>query len=229
LWIPAGVVETGSELLNWIAARAGDRFCVALTNTSAASVSTTLRIDHEQLGFDPVGELPVDVHQADGTVDRYVLKDGAIEITVPPRGLTALVVHGMRFDERLHAYGPAGDVANAFVTLVEDDERLGTVRATAVAMGPEDVFAYVFSTATPDRVAAAVLSYQTPDGWREETCPHFPFEFSVPIADPDRLFRFRFAVVDHKGQRHESDASELAFAPFGAIGDVTEPSRRFRS
>ncbi|MGH2558259.1 MAG: beta-L-arabinofuranosidase domain-containing protein [Thermomicrobiales bacterium] len=212
LWMPAGVVDPGSDLLNWIAAQAGDRFFIALSNTSAEPVSSVVRVDPARLGIDSNGEQPVDFHRADGTVARLSMRAGAIEVETPAHGLTALVIHGTRIDEPLHGYGSAGDTANALVTLVHDDERLGTVRAAAVAMGPEDAVAYVFSTATPEQVESAVLTYETPDGWHEEICPHFPFEFSVPIADPRGPFRFRFGVIDHDGQRHDSDTGELAFA-----------------
>lgn len=228
LWMPAGVVDPGSDLLNWIAAQAGDRFFVALANTAPHAVSTTVRVDPGRLGIDQAGAQPVDVYRADGTSERRSLRGGEILVEAPGRSLTALVIHGTRIDEPLHGYGPAaGEAANAWLTLAQDDARLGTVRAAAVAMGPADAVAYVFSTATPAQIDAAVLSYETPDGWREETCPRFPFEFCVPIADPGRPFRFRFGVVDREGRRHESGIGELTWA-VGA-GERPKPERRVRA
>ncbi|CAA9556645.1 MAG: hypothetical protein AVDCRST_MAG88-1164 [uncultured Thermomicrobiales bacterium] len=214
LWMPRGLVEPGSPLLNWIAAEGGDRLFVALVNTSREPVSTTVRFGSERIGIDRQGAYAVDVHLGDG-VERHQLRDAALPVAVPPRGLVALVLHGVRIDEPLHRFGPvaaaAGEarVASRFVTLAHEDEHLGTVRAAIVAVGPQQAVAYVFSTAGPDRVERAILSYREGGEWRELTCPHFPFEFSVPVTEPGAALQIRLAVVDRAGRRHVGEVGEL--------------------
>jgi hypothetical protein len=217
LWMPRGVVAPGSPLLNWIAAEAGDRFCLALANTSDEPVTTNILFDCALLGIDARGAHRADLYRGEGVEGREV-RGGSLDVEVPPRGLTALVLYGTRIVEPLHSYGPAPSeqdktrMSRAFATLARDDERLGTVRAAIVAMGSTRAVAHIFSTVTPDRAARVILAYQQGGEWEEIVCDRYPFEFSVPLADPMVPFRCRLAVVDKEGRRHNSEVGQLTLS-----------------
>jgi hypothetical protein len=214
LWMPRGIIALDTVLFNWIAAEAGDRFFVALANTADEPVTAAVRFDCGRLGLDEQGDCRADIYQGAAT-EHCQARGGMLTIAVPPRGLTALVLHGTRIVERLHRYGPAqptsqnGRDAAALITLAQDDEYIGTVRAAIIALGPAPANAYVFSTATPDRVARAVLTYQRDGEWVEMICPGYPFEFSVPLTDQTAPFRFRFSVIDRSGRYHTSNVGVL--------------------
>jgi hypothetical protein len=212
LWMPRGIVALDSPLLNWIAAEAGDRFCVALANSSGETVATTVRFDCARLGIDARGAYRVDVHRGEGGELREV-RDGSLAVEVPPRGLVALVLHGAYIVEPLHGYGPVPathETSRAFSTLARDDAWLGTVRAAIVSTGPIGAVAHIFSTATPSRVVRAILTSQQGSKWEEAVCDRYPFEFSVPLVDSSATIRCRFTVVDREGHRHDSEVGELS-------------------
>ena len=140
--------------------------------------------------------------------DTSDLGNSPIKVTIPERGLSAIVVDGVRIDEPLHRFGhaePAGDLA--FVTLAQDDSHLGTVRAAVVATDPDHPAVYVFTTLNPERASRLVLTYEHGGETVEASCDRFPFEMSVPLdASP---FRFRIAVIDNAGHRQETETATL--------------------
>lgn len=221
LWMPRGVVALDTPALNWIAAEAGDRFCVALANSSGAAVAATVRFDCARLGIDAGGVYPADLHSGE-RIERREVREGSLVVEVPPHGLVALVVHGTRIAEPLHRYGAAPAVqegagpARTFATLARDDEWLGTARAALVATGPAHPVAHIFSTATPDRIESALLAYRQSGAWEEVVCDRYPFEFTLPLADPAAPFRCRLSVVDKQGRRHDGEIVELAGTARGA-------------
>jgi hypothetical protein len=212
LWLPRGIISLDTVLLNWIAAEAGDRFFVALVNTASEPVTATVRFDGARLGLDEQRVYQVEVHQGVTTEYRQA-RAGALKVTAPPHGLTALVLHGTQIVEPLHRYGPAhqAHASDAFVTLAEDDPNLGAVRAAIVATGPAEARAYVFSTVTPEYIARALLHYQQGGEWVELCCDRYPFEFSVPLTNQTMPFQFRFSVVDRHGRRYASDVGALGY------------------
>lgn len=216
LWMPPGIVEPESELVNWIAVTttAGDRFGAAFSNSARRTVRTTVELDRTRLGLGE-GDAPrLTVLAADGTPILTGTLDGdGFDLDLPASGLVAIVLDGTRIDEPIHRHGTAGQDADGFVTLAEDDPRLGTVRAAVVATGPERASAYAFTTLHPDRASRLELEYQCNGRTGTTACDRFPFEVSVPMEGPE--MRLRAVVVDPDGTRHDSGWAELRRPPAG--------------
>ena len=210
-WMPAGVVRPDGHLVNWISVASDDgtRFGVALSNSSRRPVNTTITVDRARLGLSGDDAPRLTVMTADGAVARTEsLGTDRIEVEIPPRGLTALLLDGVRIDEPMHRYRDArSNGKEAFVTLAQDDPHLGTVRAAAVALGPSRPSVYAFTTLKPDQARRLVLTYDQVGEAREAVCERFPFEVSVPMVESP--FRFRVSVVDHEGRRHDTEAATL--------------------
>ncbi len=166
------------------------------------------------MGLDDDESRTVTILDATGqAVSTAGLGDGPIEITIPARGLSAIVVDGVRIDEPLHRFGQAEfDGESAFITLAQNDPDLGTVRAAIVATAPDNPAIYAFTTLKPDQAARFVLSYERGGETVEASCDRFPFEVSIPLAESP--FRFRAAVIDPAGNRHETRAAILRFEPW---------------
>ncbi len=219
LWMPPGVVRPESELVNWLSVTTadGDRFGVALSNTSREAVATTVRLDRARLGLAEGAAPGIAVLDATGDTIRAETLDGdAVAVEVPAKGLVALVVDGTRIDEPMHGYGGATPAGSGFVTLAEDDPHLGTVRAAVVATGPGRAAAYAFTTLHPDRASRFAVEIEGDDGTREASCDRFPFEVSVPMEGP--AARLRAAVIDPGGNRHDTGWAELRRAEAGEAG-----------
>jgi hypothetical protein len=213
LWMPRGAVRAESHLVNWIAvaAEGGTRFGAALSNSARHPVTTTVALDRERLGLHPDATPDVAILDATGrAISTLAFGDGPIEVTIPPRGLLAIVVDGVAVDEPLHRFGPAvADDDSAFVTLAQDDPHLGTVRAAVVATGPDSPAVYAFTTLKPDQASRFVLSYDRDGETAEAISNRFPFEVSVPLVESP--LRFRISIIDRAGNQHETEPATLRF------------------
>lgn len=212
LWMPAGVVEPDSHLINWIAVATGDgtRFGVALSSSSHNVVRTSVRLNRNALGLIRQDAPQLTAIAADGAVlSTGTLGDDRIVVEILPRGLVAVILDGVRIEEPLHRYRDATmDAGASFVTLAEDDPDLGTVRAAVVAIGPATPVVYAFTTLRPDKASRVIMSWEREGETCEAVCERFPFEVSVPMVDSP--FRFRFSVFDYEGNRHDSERATLS-------------------
>lgn len=214
VWMPAGVVEPDSHLVNWISAATSDgtRFGVAISNSARRPVETRIRLNRELLGLNGEDAPRVRTLDASGSVlSEQNLEGDQATVDVPPSGLVAVVVDGVRIDEPLHGYPEVRlDPEPYFVTLTEDDAHLGTVRAAVVAIGPHASSVYAFTTLKPDNVSRVMMTYEQEGKTREAICDQFPFEFSVPLVSSP--FCFRLTVFDHDGHHHETQQASLTRA-----------------
>lgn len=211
VWMPAGVVEPDSHLVNWISVTNGDgtRFGIALSNSARRTVETTVRLNRDVLGLKGDDAPPLTVTDARGSImSESGLEGNHIAVEIPPHGLVAVLIDGVRIEEPLHGYHDVRmAAASSFVTLAEDDPHLGTVRAAIVAMGPYAPAVYAFTTLKPDKVSRVVMTYQQEGETREAVCERFPFEFSIPLVRSP--FAFQLSVIDHDGDRHDTRPAKL--------------------
>jgi hypothetical protein len=204
LWMPPGLLQPDSHLLNWVAAHSSDgkRLYLALCNSAAYDVATKLQLDLGQLGGN--GPLAVEF-LADSRHEP--LANGTIALSVAAHAMVALVIHGTSISEPLHRVEPLATTGPALLTLVASNPQLGTVRAALVGIGPDYQRLYVFITAGPEQVASAVLEYERDGEQGSAECAAFPFEWS--LAHGKGPLRFRVTVIDHGGQRHTSPEGQL--------------------
>ncbi len=216
-WMPRGLVSLDSHLVNWVAAvsAGGTRFGVALSNSAAQPVTTTIEFDRALLGLAEDDAPCLTVLDASGaTISTGTLGSEGLEVAAPARGLVAIRLDGTKVDEPLHGYGKLeADASNTWLTLAEDDPRLGTVRAAVVGTGPGAGTAYVYTTLKPDQASRFSVIWSDGDEERDATCDRFPFEVSVPMASG--AIDFRVAVTDEAGVRHVTAPARLVAA--GAV------------
>jgi hypothetical protein len=213
-WMPRGLVSPDSHLVNWVAAVStdGTKVGVALSNSAARAVTTTVAFDRALLGLADGSAPALSLLDADGaTMSTGTLEAESVEVTMPAHGLVAIRLDGTKVDEPLHAYGPLeADSRSAWITLAEDDPNLGTLCAAVVGTGPGSERAYVYTTLKPNQASQLSVTWNDGDGEHEVTCDQFPFEVSIPI--PAGPFDFRVAVTDPAGVRHEAPPARLVAA-----------------
>jgi len=189
LWMPRGLVTSSDRQVNYVAARAGDKFCLALMNESRRELkNVTIRLDPRRFGgsldekYSAV--LWVDnVRQA----ERVDVVDGAATVSLSPRGITALVVEGIgpkpAFQQQLFD-APQTASAPRHVRFAAPQ---GEVQAMVISFGPKLTWLYAYCTVDDKQWKSATLRVTKPSGDESLTDADFPFEFRVPLGDDAEL------------------------------------------
>jgi hypothetical protein len=233
LWLPRGLLKTGSVELNHLTARGRRGLYVAFTNQSPEPVTTEVVF---QRGVLPAvagktyrvkvlgqagamfaaggagspsaarGKNPAPASGAAGTASE--LRDGRLTITVPPMGLTAIEIEGLvvapKFQDRL----VGAKRSDAWKTDYLELPFAGT-RALVLNFGPAATTAYVYLQADDAEFKSATLHYQIGGQRQTLTDAAYPFEFTVALPTGTTTFDFEVLGVTPDGQTRSSGAAAL--------------------
>jgi autotransporter-associated beta strand protein len=214
LWLPEGLLQftgAGSEQINYIAARGNGRLYVALSNQSADSVSATLQLSPQCVGWTPGAAVRVWV---DGVAQAaQTLGAGSLAVTIPGHGSVALAIDGAtpilelpdKDESTLGALTPAS-YSSATASF-------GRVVGMVYSLVPAHLQAYVYTDATPPGVTSATLHYKIDSGgWQTSVKSTYPFEFSLALPAGVQTFRYYIEAGGAASGETALDAS-LGAAP----------------
>ena len=116
--------------------------------------------------------------------------DGRAAIIVPPKGLVCLAIDGAVCTTEIQeamldpaaAPLPAGSTTTVRTAAAD-------ITATALRFGRGLTSVHVWLKAGPANVQRARLSWTNGGQTRHADCAEFPFEFTVPVADAEAVFR----------------------------------------
>jgi hypothetical protein len=141
------------------------------------------------------------------------VEDGAMKISLSPKGITALVIDGLapkvRFQDKFNA---ARVPANA-VTHRRFKTPFGDAEAMVLSFGSELTWLYAYLTASGDEVKSAKLHVELPHRTETLTDGSFPFEFSLPLRAGESSLKFRIEALDAAGQTQRSETIPLNLQP----------------
>ena len=209
LWMPAGLVESQSSQLDWIAARRDGELLVALTNQSKRAVRTKVKIDAERAGL-PAGATQVSLWRDNKPAGTSELRDGEIEIEVGPRGIVAFAIDGcmpdVQFQDRVLTHDDE--------SLGEESHRViaaGDVRAMLLSAGPDLTNAYIYSRELPGKIERVQLSHRAAgeSGWTTENDDRYPFEFAFDVAAATDSVEIKIEVERPGGDVERSEVVTL--------------------
>jgi hypothetical protein len=192
-WLPKRLVNADSAQLNYVAARGNGRLYLAFANQAPRAVTSTIMIDPARV------TVPGAHHARTWTNNQpdagTTVIDGRVTITVPPKGLVGLAIDGAACTTEIQeamldpaaAPLPAGSTATVRTTA-------GDVTATALRFGRGLTSVHVWLKAGPATVQRARLSWTDGGQARHADCAEFPFEFTVPVADAEAVFRGEVAI-----------------------------------
>jgi hypothetical protein len=204
LWMPKGLVSVDTPQLNYVSARGHGKVYVAFTNQSAETVRATVRLNPSLAPA--AGTRAVRVWRQNAAAARTTMRDGAMPVEVAPRGITAIAVEDMDaaapFQKKVAAAGGAWRKDEADVALAKGHARL-------INMGPALRSVYFYVQETSNELNSVTLHYSTGGAWREVKDTSYPYEFTIPLAEPDRQFRFRYEVARKDGSTARSDEAVL--------------------
>lgn len=221
-WLKRGLLNTNHEQIDWLAARKDGKFAAALMNEDAQEVTTTVAFG-EDLGGQSL-EGAVTIISADGTVTPASIVGGELTVTVPARGLIALMMDHPDVQEPVFAgVDPAGAFTRSpgqTVAGPEDASDFG--QGHILQLIPSSYHAYVYITDRPEQTDKAILHYRIGgDGvWQQMERSIYPYEFSVKVDQPDALFEYYVEVLEQQGPSRTSLVKQLK--PYRSGTDIID-------
>ena len=198
LWLPQALLTTSSLQVNYLAAYTESNLCLALMNQSDQPVTTSVNLNAALAPFGAWHAVQVWTNSV--PAPATTLASGSTTVSIPAKGLTALVIEGLpiqtSFQRKYRAASPAlGAQSYASVT----NAQFGAVQSCLISLGPELTSAYVWLQACPADASdsrsgplkEARLKYSINGGPTNTLVDAvWPFEFTVPLASTEAHFRF---------------------------------------
>jgi hypothetical protein len=233
LWLPRGLLQTGSVELNHLTARGHRGLYVAFTNQSTEPVTTevvfnrgvlpavagkTYRVKmlgqaEAMFAAGGAGVAPAQSGKKSGSPRTAAgattdLRDGRLTVTVPAMGLTAIEIEGLvvtpKFQDRLVGAKRSDAWQTDYLELP-----FGGTRAMVLNFGPAASTAYVYLQADDAEFKSATLTYRIGGQRQTLTDATYPYEFTVPLPTGTTAFDFEVQGVTPDGQTKSSAAAAL--------------------
>ena len=151
----------------------------------------------------------------DGPTESGELRDGCLRVRVPAGSLVSVKIHGLKNLAALPVLAAtttvadrtAGDAPDFF--RLPDTDAAGTVTGMILRFGAR-TDAFIYTDRTEKHLRKATLRYRLGDALEAEIVDtRYPYEFSVPLADPAAPLQARLIVEDLAGTVTERALPEL--------------------
>ncbi|MFH1497564.1 MAG: hypothetical protein ABII82_07030 [Verrucomicrobiota bacterium] len=199
LWMPRGLVQTGSVELNHVSARTDDALALLFMNESDAPVKTTASIDTARvLGL--AGETLTAQHWIDNAeAAGLTVTDGRLALDVPARGIVAVIIRGVRPQVGVQRELVAATRSPAWTTDYAEGH-LGGLRAMSFNFGPGRRTLYTYLREDDSTVKSAALEVII-DG-RTETFldDAYPYEWTQTLPDDAKAASVKVTVTRLDGR-----------------------------
>ncbi|MBQ2966738.1 MAG: hypothetical protein IJE10_01290 [Clostridia bacterium] len=200
LWMKKGLITVDNKQIDWFGARKDGRAAFVFTNASDESVTTNVTFGDEVNMASRVNSITYTSGAANAT---KVIENKATTVTVPPKTTVAIA-----FNANVEAPGFAKmygtdltDTSNSHVksSVINENDVIGNV----VQISPDSYNVHVYSTYRPTSVDAdngisrMIIRYSIGgESWKAETDLTFPFEFSIPVSDSSKNFKYKVELYD---------------------------------
>ena len=219
-WLKRGLVTADNIQIDWLAARKDGKFGVAFMNEDSVDITTTITFG-EELGGSGLEGTAV-LYDAQGRASEIMVTGGQVTLTVPARGLVALVMDHSQVKAPAYAAvdpvdamtRPIGETVSRPVN--EQDFGYGAVLQT----NPAYYHAYVYVTDMADTTESVALNYRVGDGpWQRAEKQVYPYEFIIKVEEADAPFTYFFEIYGKDGTKRTS--MEKRLTPYRTGTDIT--------
>ena len=179
LWMPKGLLQVPDQI-NFITARGTNDFYLALMNESQGDLIAEVILRDDLLPGMAQGSYEVEI-VSDGNETSTTLVGGRMRVPVKARGLTALVVKGLKVIPAFQ-----NKIADLDATAAWDldllDLRGAAGRAMVLNLGSEKCYAYVYLEYHKHDYTKVEMVYRSGHGEMRLQKKQFPWEFTVPLG-----------------------------------------------
>jgi hypothetical protein len=195
LWLPDGLLKTTNEQINYVAGHGNGNLYLALTNQAANQQATVIRLNPDVVPFDADKIYTVRVIQNNRPAATITMQNGVLPATLDGHGIVGFVIEKLPIKPMFQQKLKPLTVLAGKTGFAEQQTPEGKVTGMLLSWGAELHNAYVYLTATETELTEARLHY-TLDGttWQTTTDNRYPFEFSIPLTDAQRLRGFRYKI-----------------------------------
>lgn len=198
LWMPAGLVETESIQLSYLAARAGDTLCIAFSNQSDEAVDTWIQVNPELAEMPGAREAKVWIGSK--ASEPISLVDGRAQVRVSPKGLVSLAIPEVSVRPRVqHAMLDPEAPRLAAARSETFETHLGALRVTPLTYGKGLTMLHVLIASEPEAVDQVTLRHAAAGEEVTLRSDGYPHEFTVAVPDTSREFTFEVEGVREDG------------------------------
>lgn len=189
-YLPAGLISVGNPLINWIGGVGNDALYISLTNSAGDAQQVVVDVANDLTGLSRGSSCAVEVVAANGSRTTSSLHAGRITVTVPARGLLALVLRNVSVQR---PGLPSDDIADhgrdSFHEVDSDPATEYGVARGMLLVRPDgqgyDAYVQI------DTEQQATLSYRIGSNPVEQAPQKaYPFEWTIPVDDLTKTFRY---------------------------------------
>jgi hypothetical protein len=213
-WMPHGLVRIDDVQVNYVAARSGNKLCLAFMNQCGRALpDISFQLNPAHFAKIPATLQAQAWHDNQLHRDKLPVSQGAGRISLSAKGITALVIEGLEpkvaFQSQLHQSNVAPQ-QSTFQTITTS---LGEARAIVLSFGPRQRWLYAYLTGDATAAHSAKLHIKTASRETALTDASFPFEFSLPLQQDDGSLTLTFEGKDAAGRAHPPASVTLLAAP----------------
>lgn len=215
LWLPRRAFRSSETALNHVFGVGPDATYLILSNTRPAEVTADLTLDADILHLDSGKAYPITFQSSDGTSEKGELRDGRLRVRVGAGNLVSVKIHGLKnlaalpaLPEETADSESASTAATDYFRL-SDNAETGTVTGMILRFGAR-TDAFIYTDRTEKQARKATLRYHLGSAPEAEIVDtRYPYEFSLPLADPSASLRARLLIEDLDGTVTERALPEL--------------------
>ena len=197
LWFKKDLITLNNSQINYLTAHNGQKFFVVLMNQSQRTEKVSIKFKPENIAKSVVDFKKMKV--ISGESKEILLTNNMGEVTLAPRGLMVLQIDELDIDVASHQIHTKLDQSEYPGTAKIKVGKDMQVHAAAIQVEPGGWDAYIWSNADSGSLKEINLTWK--DGNQTETIKDidYPYEFSVPILNGKKAFKFTTSGVRSDG------------------------------
>ncbi len=200
-WMPKGLVKTDNVQVNHVSARVENTLCIAFMN----ECDRELKDVAVQLDL-PAGSHSAIVWRDNKRLDtKLTVLNGAAKISLSPKGITALIIEGVKVSAPFQAKFIGKPSSGKGITHQTIQTPFGEAHAMILSFGPELTWLYGYLTCDSKAVRSAKIHVTLPGRTEALTDDSFPYEFSLPLKATDTTAQLTFEAQSTSGQTLKSE------------------------
>ncbi len=204
-WMPKGLVKTDNVQVNHVTARGENTLCIAFMNECDRELTDVA----VQLDL-PAGSHPATVWRNNKRLDtQLTIHNGVAKISLSPKGITALVIEGIKVSAAFQAKFIGKPSSGKGITHQTIQTPFGEAHAMILSFGPELTWLYAYLTSDAKTLTSAKVHVALDDHHEVLTDNTFPFEFSLPLKSADTPAQLTFEAQSVSGPAAQSKVIRL--------------------
>jgi hypothetical protein len=140
---------------------------------------------------------------------KLTVLNGAAKISLSPKGITALIVDGVKVSAPFQAKFIGKPSPEKAITHKVIQTPFGEAHAMILSFGPELTWLYAYLASDAKTTKSAKLHITLPGRTEALTDDSFPFEFSLPLKPTDTSAQLTFEAQPTSGQNVKSEMIQI--------------------